>query len=212
MSIRRQTHTVHRSVAIGLSSMVLLGACAATGSDDEADQNASAAPPSESPSATEAAPEPAISGDGTWEVGSDVQPGVYVGDGGNECQYQRLGDLDGDFPDVIVRGLLDRPVVEIMDGDGGFRTEGCGSWTALEDYAGSPSGEMAGDGIWLVGQDIEPGTYQAEGGDWCIWQRLSAFAPELDSVIEGGSDKRATVAPDDLAFYTEGCGAWTKIG
>ena len=199
-----------RGAVAALCCATVLAACGDSGSTDEPEAE-------ESPSAASATPEetpaePAIPDDGTYRVPSEVEPGVYVGVGGPECSYQRIEDPDAKYPQVIVRGLLDRPVIEIMDGDGGFRTEGCGSWTALEDYQGTPLEEMPGDGLWLVGEDVVPGTYRGEGGDWCLWQRLDGFEPTLDSVITGGSDRKVTIEDGDLAFVTEGCGSWTRLG
>ncbi|CAA9371093.1 MAG: hypothetical protein AVDCRST_MAG47-1233 [uncultured Nocardioidaceae bacterium] len=170
--------------------------------------------PTDVATATESAGEVevAIPGDGTWRVGTDVEPGFYVAEGGEDCRWSRLGRMDVDYDDVIARGFVARPVVEIMDGDGGFHTDGCGAWTPLESYAGTVLEEVPGDGIWIVGADLEPGTYVAEGGDWCLWQRLLAFTPEHDSIIKGGSSRRATIGPDDVGFYTEGCGSWTRTG
>jgi hypothetical protein len=193
----------------------LLGGCAeesASGagkSEETASESASGtATATASPTATPA--EVAIPGDGTFTVGTDVEPGIYVAEGGEECRWARLGRMDVDYDDVIARGFVMRPVVEIMDDDGGFNTDGCGSWTALDSYAGSLLEEIPGDGIWIVGADLDPGTYVAEGGDWCLWQRISAFRAETDSIIKGGSSRRATIEAGDVAFYTEGCGTWTK--
>lgn len=201
-----------RDLTVMLVSAALLAGCGAFQGDETT--GASPSDPSESGSGS-GSPSPSgdtpIPGDGTYRVGSEVQPGVYVGTGSEECQYQRLGKMDAGYDDVIVRGLLDRPVIEIMAGDGGFRTDGCGSWTPLESYSGTLSTEIPGDGLWLVGTDVEPGTYRAEGGEWCLWQRLEAFAPELDSVISGGSNKLVTIEEGDLGFVTEGCGAWSQV-
>jgi hypothetical protein len=208
-----------RTLAVGLASVglgaVLTGCGASEAVDSRDEPDSVPASTGGSPTAQQSVSPSdgtVVPGDGTYEVGSEVQPGVYVATGGDECHYQRLGDLDRAYDQVIVRGLLDRPVIEIMAGDGGFRTEGCGSWTPIERYAGPAGTEMPGDGIWLVGEDVVPGTYEAEGGEWCLWQRLDAFAPELDSVIQGGSNRRATVESGDVAFVTEGCGAWTRVG
>ena len=200
--------------ALVLGLMVLLGGCGEQAGVGDATPAAAPESASESatgsvsPSATPA--EVAIPGDGTFTVGRDVKPGVYVAEGGEECRWARLGRMDVDYDDVIARGFVMRPVVEIMAGDGGFDTLGCGSWTALESYSGSLLDEIPGDGIWIVGADLAPGTYVAEGGDWCLWQRLSAYRAEPDSIIKGGSSRRATIEAGDAAFYTEGCGTWTK--
>jgi hypothetical protein len=197
-------------VAFVLVASSVLGACGDQPTDGGSD--AEAATSTATPTTTGPPAEVALRGDGTWTVGVDVDPGVYVAEGGEECRWARLGRMDVDYDDVVARGFVSRPVVEIMDDDGGFVTQGCGAWTALADYARSPRSEVPGDGIWIVGADLEPGTYVAEGGEWCLWQRVRRFSPELDSIIKGGSSRQATIAPDDAGFYTEGCGSWTRTG
>jgi hypothetical protein len=194
----------------------VLAGCGAS----EPDDGASSAAGSESrESASESAStgisssgEVAIPGDGTYKVGTEVEPGVYVASGGEDCRYQRLDKVDVEYLDVIVQGFLSRPIMEIKADDGGFRTEGCGGWTPLESYQGTLSTEVPGDGIWLVGEDVEPGTYRAEGGEWCMWSRINGWTPDISSVIKGGGSTKATLEEGDLGFVTEGCGRWTKIG
>lgn len=196
-----------RWLATSLCSMALLCACATAdpGDDEQAEAQ-------QSPSATPTVEEAAVPGDGTWEVGADVEPGVYVAEGGEGCDWMRLSYVAGGAEDVIARGILPRPVVEIMDGDDAFKTEGCGAWTALEDYSGPEANEIPDNGIWIVGADVVPGTYEADGGELCMWQRLRAFRPELDSVLKMGADPEVTIAVGDAAFLTTDCGSWTKTG
>lgn len=63
-------------------------------------------------------------------------------------------------------------------------------------------------GEWLVGVDIEPGSYGTDGGGSCHWEVLSG-----DPVAVTASDKpvgKATVelVSSDVAFRSEGCGMW----
>jgi hypothetical protein len=46
------------------------------------------------------------------------------------------------------------------------------------------------------------------------WERLSGLSRELDDIIANeNTDGPAvvTVAPNDVAFKTHGCGEWTRI-
>ena len=63
-----------------------------------------------------------------------------------------------------------------------------------------------GDGTHLVGTDIQPGVYQAPGGESCTWllhrgghQYVTSLGTDRDVVEILGSD---------LAFHTERCGTW----
>lgn len=68
---------------------------------------------------------------------------------------------------------------------------------------------IPGDGIWIVGLDIEPGTYRSMSGGGCYWARLSDTSG--DGIITNGSGARqvVTVAATDRAFETAGCGSWS---
>ena len=51
--------------------------------------------------------------------------------------------------------------------------------------AADPSTVINGDGTYLVGKDIQPGTYGSnnDSSGWCYWERLSGLSGELDDVI-----------------------------
>lgn len=72
------------------------------------------------------------------------------------------------------------------------------------------------DGTWLVGRDIQPGTYQAQppAGSGCYWERLSGLSGTLDDIIANdfGSSGQVvvTILATDVAFNSNGCGTWTK--
>ena len=81
----------------------------------------------------------------------------------------------------------------------------------------APAAEIPGDGVFLVGKDIQPGTYRSDGKDntLCYWARLSDTTGELGDIIaNGNADGQAIVKidPRDKAFQTSDCRAWQKIG
>lgn len=70
-----------------------------------------------------------------------------------------------------------------------------------------------GDGTWVVGEDIEPGTYRSEGGDYCYWERLSGLSGEFDDIIANElTEGQAVVqiSESDVAFKSQDCGTWTR--
>lgn len=74
-------------------------------------------------------------------------------------------------------------------------------------------GTIPGSGLFLVGEDIQPGTYRGEGGSMCYWARLSGTSGELDDVIANGLPEGPTVvtiAESDVAFETRGCSDWVR--
>lgn len=70
-----------------------------------------------------------------------------------------------------------------------------------------------GDGIYIIGEDIKPGTYRSDGSDSCYWERLAGFSGELDDIIANGNNapEIVTVSKRDAAFSTNGCGSWRPV-
>ena len=74
--------------------------------------------------------------DGTWRVGTDIQPGLYrtVPEAEGFCYWERLSGLDGTFDSIIANDNMGGPgYVEIMETDVAFATDGCGTWSKVED-------------------------------------------------------------------------------
>jgi hypothetical protein len=70
------------------------------------------------------------------------------------------------------------------------------------------------DGQWVVGSDIESGTYHTEGSDDCYWERLSGFGGSSEEIIAnnlGSGPQTVTIAPTDKGFSAQRCGTWTKV-
>ncbi|MGW6393359.1 hypothetical protein ACWFR1_23270 [Streptomyces sp. NPDC055103] len=81
----------------------------------------------------------------------------------------------------------------------------------------TPTAEIPGDGVFLVGKDIQPGTYRSDGKDnaLCYWARLSDTTGELGDIIaSGNAEGQAIIKIDtsDKAFQTSDCKSWQKIG
>jgi hypothetical protein len=70
-----------------------------------------------------------------------------------------------------------------------------------------------GEGIQLVGTDVQPDLYIADSfGGLCYWERLSGVSGELDDLIVNDlPNERALVeiVASDYAFNSEDCGDWT---
>lgn len=77
-----------------------------------------------------------------------------------------------------------------------------------------------GDGVWIVGTDIQPGAYRSTGapaGGYCMWSRHSSTAGgPFDAITASDGSKTGpmlvTVQPADKLFRTHGCAPFTKIG
>lgn len=72
---------------------------------------------------------------------------------------------------------------------------------------------IAGDGTYLVGRTIKPGTYTSPGADTgrCYWARLRDTSGEMRAVIAASyrtGRQIVTIRKGDRAFVTDGCGPW----
>jgi hypothetical protein len=155
--------------------------------------------------------------DGILTVGDDIEPGIYFADQAEEfCYWERLSGFSGEFEDIITNQLVDdRAIVEILESDAGFSSELCGEWrSAPGEIRPNPSAPFAG-GTFLVGDEIEPGAWQSEGGeDYCYWVRLSGFSGELHDIVTnsfGELEPVVEISPDDTGFHSVDCGTWTRV-
>ena len=154
-------------------------------------------------------------GDGTWVVGTDILHGTYRSSKtGSNCYWERLRGFGGGLDDIIANQLTsERSVVEISSTDAGFSTENCGNWQkATTRITASPTSPF-GDGTFIVGLDIAPGTWRSSGGDSCYWARLSGFSEETKHIKAndiGGVNSIVTIVRTDKGFSSSNCGTWTK--
>ena len=70
-----------------------------------------------------------------------------------------------------------------------------------------------GDGIHIVGTDIESGTYRSSPPDSCYWARLSGFSGDSDDIIANDNSVApvVTIFATDIGFESSRCGTWTRI-
>jgi hypothetical protein len=155
---------------------------------------------------------PRIAADGTYKVGSEIAPGIYRTGSTADCLWARLSNLtDGG---MIALDIGDgQRIVEIKASDAYFYTDGCGAWTRLT--ALSSPGTTIRNGVFAVGGDIVPGTYQTAGGADCYWGRLSGFGAEPDDITDayiGDEPQIVQILPTDVGFESSDCGTWTRTG
>lgn len=88
--------------------------------------------------------------------------------------------------------------------------------------AAQPADTMPADGVYLVGQDILPGWYEAPGTPdqryACDWRRLWTLEGDIldqNHIIGNNYTRktpvRAQIKPTDVAFRTVNCGPWRLI-
>jgi hypothetical protein len=164
-----------------------------------------------------AKPKPAFAsfGDGMFQVGKDIKAGTYrTRTGSVNCYYSRLSGFTGALDEILANDNTSAPaVVTIASSDKGFQSTGCGTWTAdLSQITKSKT--SFGDGEYIIGTDIEPGTYKSSGSANCYYARLSGFGGTLDEVLDNNNTDTAaivTIAAGDKGFQATRCGTWTKM-
>ncbi len=83
--------------------------------------------------------------------------------------------------------------------------------------APGPAASFAGDGEYLVGEDIKAGTYKTagpEGEFGCYWERAKDASGEFESIIANNNLEgtgRVTLNQGEY-FKTNGCQEWKKAG
>jgi len=219
---------------VGVVVVLLVIGVVAGGNSDSSNEAASSSPttePTEEPSPTEAAtptpelteapsPEPKIPmiEDGTWLVPDEVKPGIYRAlTPSDNCYWERVKNFTGGLNSIIANGnAVGGPMlIEIAKTDKGFTSDGCGPWSS--DLSGaSTSPTSVGDGIWMVGYDMRPGTYRTTvPGGTCYWARLRNFGGSLDSILAndlpGKGSAIVEIKPSDAGFETSGCGTWKRV-
>lgn len=125
-----------------------------------------------------ASPQQSISGDGTYRVGVDVQPGVYVSAGGASgfpCVWFRHRTLGADPSDIIDSNASQgQQIVTIAGADATFETSSCKPWS-LSGSGGAPSNVAAPAVAVRTPRDL-PGLKQGSVGAACPDARSFVFA------------------------------------
>ena len=222
-----------RSGTFAMAAFLLTAATLACGSSSESDQlvGSLAAPTAEGqpqggpaaqatePPATRppaATPTPEIEGlvkEGSHLVGSDIQPGIYVGLAGEDildsCYWARLSNLTGS-DDILAndnaQGLY---YVEVLPDDKALETA-CELLPIDQVPAREEVLTSLTPGTYLVGRDIAAATYRGQAGtdilESCYWARLSNVSGEDDILANDNATGQffIEVLPNDFALKV-GC-------
>ncbi len=164
----------------------------------------------------DAEPESTI-GAGTFAVGADVQPGVYIADAvaGRDCRWFLLSGFTGRDEDILNGGggIL-RGIVELPDAPVGFRSINCSFWTQFDPDVDVDPAETFGDGEHVVNLHISPGIYASPGGSErgrCSWRRFTGFGTGVGNnpaVRIPTGRNIAEIETTDTVFKSYGCGGW----
>src|SRR3989304_2120845 len=121
-----------------------------------------------SPPPTET-PNPNLVKIGTYIVGTDIQPGLYRGDAGQDlfqaCDGARLKDFPGQLDAILSNdNSIGQFYIEVKDTD--FALETACELLLLQQLPEPPAEypQTIEPGTYLIGIDIQPGTYQGQAG------------------------------------------------
>lgn len=196
-----------------IASMLLCFALVATlvacgGSATESDS------PSDSPAPATTSEKAETYGTGTYIVGEDIESGLYRATVGNSgmAYIERAKDLSMDLDSIIANIILTGDgYVEILSSDKAVSLMDVTlEKIDLETLTPDIKTEVA-DGIYLVGYDIEPGTYKVEVTDETTGmgyvQRSRSLAMGMDDIIANDivqGSSYVEVAADDFALNLQG--------
>jgi len=165
--------------------------------------------------------------DGSWLIGSDYPPALYlVPTSSSRCHWRIVDYATGT---LIEEGRYSGPgPAAIWVGDGDlFQSEGCLLWQGFPQLTGSrddaaiptPTGMPAiGAGQWKVGADVPPGRYRSDrrASGPCHY-RVERADDRDDESYESTGTVRSIPAYLDLTlvagdvFSTKDCGQWRLL-
>ena len=159
---------------------------------------------------------------GQYRVGAEIPPGRYqFANARAGCFWQRLSGFGGDpVTDVLsndFQSYAGPAVIDVLATDAGFEfRRAC---RTLQPYRASSSPASSfGPGTYVVGSDIEPGTYRTQAQPGCFWSRTTGFTNSVNQTIANdfvvaGGQVIVTIEATDVGFQAEGeCGTWSRIG
>lgn len=151
---------------------------------------------------------------GTYLVGIDILPGIYKAEGGldflDSCYWARLKDLSGSIDAIIANdNSIGQFYIEIQASDYAIETR-C-ELVLLDSLPVSTGNypQVIKPGTYLVGRDIQSGTYKGQAGNdfsaSCYWARLKDVAGGIDAIIANDNaigQYYVQVTGSDFAFST----------
>jgi hypothetical protein len=113
-------------------------------------------------------------------------------------------------------------IVDVLPTDAVFESSGCGSFDRVVRF--SPQfPESIPVGAYLVGSQVQPGTYRTTSVIGCRWARVRSFTGQAVDTIQGGfvspfsitpppSELIVTIEASDVGFKTyKDCGTWQRV-
>ena len=95
-------------------------------------------------------------------------------------------------------------------------SSGGASYSATSTTEAVAEGDIPGDGYFIVGQDVQPGTYKSAGparSSGCSWSRYADLRKEeiIDNAALIKGQAILTIEPTDKMVRTVGCEPFHKV-
>ena len=139
-----------KSTAVAGAALIALS-WGAAGGLASADPPAPPPAPAPAPRGRPAGPKTSIDHDGTFAVGTDIEPGTYTSAGPQDngvCYWKRVAGDDG--KQVVDNAMSKKPqVVRIDPTDKAFKTDGCQPWQKNDAAVPDPGKTPAEAGLPL---------------------------------------------------------------
>ncbi len=171
------------------------------------------------PKAKRLVPVPALVWGGVGALVLGILLGSAVAGAGNNsvALKSQLSDAKGKIS--ALQGSVDAAAAEKTVQDGRSAELDARS-TALDAREAAIKGQedtvaantFAGDGVYVVGKDVQPGQYKSAGGSNCYWARLNAAGDDIIDNDLGSGPAVVTVQPSDGLLKVSGCAPFTKAG
>jgi hypothetical protein len=129
------------------------------------------------------------------------------------CYWARLSGTSGQLDDVLSNDNANGHVlVDILPTDAAFQSARCGRFSLYAPPA--VPAVVIKDGAWVVGEEVEPGTYETAGQQFCYWSRNKDATGGLRTIIANDNVEgptTVTISAGEI-FHSNGCGTWSKVG
>jgi TM2 domain-containing membrane protein YozV len=150
-------------------------------------------------------------GSGTYLVGSKMPAGKYISENSGSCYWERKSGTTGSLDEILANdNTSSQVIVDILATDIAFKNNGC---TAFKAYT-APATQLAtfSDGVYVVGEQIEAGTYSSSGSSGCYWSRSSDATGDLGTILsnENANGSAIVTLSAGEIFKSIRCGAWSK--
>lgn len=151
---------------------------------------------------------------GTYLVGTNIQPGYFTGQAGQgifeSCYWARLSDVSGSMESLLANDNSEgKYYLEVKASDYALKTDCNLTYLPTLPPPVTEFPTNISPGLYLVGIDILPGTYQGQGGtdilDSCYWARLSNVAGDMNALLandNASGQYYVQVQASDFAFKT----------